>query len=70
MIAKTTYIRSFTAKQRKQMETVKKNNKKLNTVPKILFFVLDKHQELLDDVARLNRIIEYKQKKIDNLNSK
>ena len=47
MIKKSTYIRNFTAKQRKQMEAVALEQKK--------------------DIERLNRIIQYKQNKIDNL---
>ena len=40
---------------------------KLKTVPDILFFALDKYHEMLADIARLNRIIAYKQTKIESL---
>ena len=66
MIKNSTYIRSFTITQRLQMERVQSKNK-LKTVPDILFFCLDNYLDQLKEIARLNRIIEYKQKKIDNL---
>lgn len=67
MIKNSTYIRKFTANQRKQLLLVQEQTK-LKTVPDILFFALDKYLELKADNERLTRIIEYKQKKIDNLN--
>lgn len=66
MIKNSTYIRGFTAKQRKQMEQVQQEQK-IKTVPEILFFSLDQYLELKQDVARLNRIIEIKQRKIERL---
>ncbi len=66
MIKNSTYIRNLTAKQRKQLETVAASQK-LKTVPKILFYTLDKFLEQEKEIARLNRIIEYKQNKIDKL---
>lgn len=67
MIKKSTYIRGFTQKQRKQLEQVQQEQK-IKTVPEILFFTLDKYLDQQKDIERLNRIIEYKQKKIDQLN--
>lgn len=66
MIKNSTYIRNLTAKQRKQLETVAAA-KKLKTVPKILFYTLDKFIDQEKEIARLNRIIEYKQNKIEKL---
>lgn len=66
MIKKSTYIRNFTAKQRKQLETVAASQK-LKTVPEILFFSLDKFLDQEKEIARINRIIQYKQNKIDEL---
>lgn len=66
MIKASVYIRSFTAKQRKQLESVGELEK-LKTVPKILFFALDKYFDQQKEIARLNRIIAYKQKKIEKL---
>ncbi|MFV5702202.1 hypothetical protein ACM55F_10050 [Flavobacterium sp. XS2P12] len=66
MIKNSTYIRNFTAKQRKQLETVAASQK-LKTVPEILFFSLDNYLEQEKEIARLNRIIIYKQNKIDKL---
>lgn len=70
MIKKSTYIRSFTPKQVRMMEQIQATNKKLKTVPDILFFTLENVADLQKDVERLNRIIVLKQKKIDQLNEK
>ncbi|MBY0485921.1 MAG: hypothetical protein K2P85_01820 [Flavobacteriaceae bacterium] len=67
MIKNSTYIRSFTPKQRKQLEQVEQQEKVLKTVPNILFFALDGYLDQKKEIERLKRIIEYKQKKIDNL---
>lgn len=69
MIKKSTYIRNFTPLQRKQLQAVQLEQN-IKTVPEILFFALEKYIDQTKEIARLNRIIEYKQKKIDNLNSK
>lgn len=76
MIKDSTYIRSFTPEQKKQLEEVAAAQK-LKTVPDILFFALENYIELSKDVARLNRIIEMKsrkqltqQEKIDELQRK
>ena len=66
MIKNSTYIRNLTAKQRKQLETVAAAQK-LKTVPKILFYTLDQFLEQEKEISRLNRIIQYKQNKIDKL---
>lgn len=66
MIKKSTYIRKFTAKQRQQLETVAQNEN-LKKVPEILFFVLEQYHEQIKDIARLKRIIQIKQNKIDRL---
>ena len=66
MIKNSTHIRKFTPRQRQFLEQVAKAQK-LKTVPDILFFALDNYIEQEKEIARLNRIIEYKQKKIVNL---
>lgn len=66
MIGKSTYIRSFTPLQRQQLEAIAKEQN-LNTVPDIFFFVLEKYFEHKGDKARLERIIAYKQRKIERL---
>ncbi len=68
MIKKSTYIRSFTSKQRQQLEQVQQEQK-IKTVPEILFFTLDNYLDQKKEIERLNRIIEYKQKKIERLTS-
>lgn len=66
MIKNSTYIRSFTPKQRKQLEQLQKEHN-LKTVPDILFFALEKAIEYKQDNDRLHRIIALKQKKIESL---
>ena len=66
MIKNSTHIRKFTPIQRQLLEKVAKAQK-LKTVPDILFFALENFIEQEKEIARLNRIIEYKQKKIVNL---
>ena len=66
MIKNSTYIRNFTPKQRKQLETVS-SQEKIKTVPEILFYALDQYLEQKNEIERLNRIIQYKQNKIIKL---
>lgn len=66
MIKESTYIRSFTPVQRKQLEQVEKQQK-FKTVPEMLFFALDSYFEQKKDIERLNRIIQMKQDKIEKL---
>lgn len=66
MIKKSTYIRGFTAQQRRQLEQVQAEQN-IKTVPEILFFSLDQYLEQKKDIERLNRIIQYKQNKIERL---
>lgn len=66
MIKNSTYIRNFTTKQRKQLETVAASQK-IKTVPEILFFTLDNYLDQQKEIERLKRIIQYKQNKIDKL---
>ena len=66
MIKTSTYIRSFTPKQRQQMEAVAKEQK-IKTAPEILFFALDNYLDQKKEIERLKRIIQYKQNKIDKL---
>lgn len=66
MIKNSTYIRGFTPEQRKNLEKVQAETG-FKTVPEILFFALDKYLDQTAEIARLKRIIEYKQKKIERL---
>ena len=66
MIKNSTYIRQFTPEQRTQLEAVQAEQN-LNTVPDILFFALEKYLEQKHEIDRLNRIIIYKQNKIERL---
>ncbi len=66
MIKTSTYIRKFTPKQRKQLQTVAQNEG-FKKVPEILFFALDRYLDQVADIGRLNRIIDMKQRKIERL---
>lgn len=66
MIKESTYIRSFTPTQRKQLEKLEKEQS-IKTVPEMLFFALDNYFEQKKDIERLNRIIKMKQDKIEKL---
>lgn len=66
MIKKSTYIREFTERQRVQLEKVGQLQN-LKTAPEILFFALENYLDQKNEIDRLNRIIEYKQKKINSL---
>jgi hypothetical protein len=69
MIKKSTYIRSFTPLQNKQLEIVG-TEQKIKTVPEILFFTLENYLDQKKEIERLNRIIQYKQNKIEKIESK
>ncbi|WP_395043146.1 hypothetical protein [Flavobacterium sp.] len=69
MIKNSTYIRTFTPLQRKQLQLVEQQEK-LKTVPDILFYALDKFLDQQKEIERLKRIIEYKNKQIQSLNEK
>jgi hypothetical protein len=69
MIKKSTYIRSFTAQQTKQLEKVGKEEN-FKTAPEILFFALNSYLDQQKEIERLNRIIKMKQEKIELLDSK
>lgn len=66
MIKSSTYIRSFTQQQRRNLQKLQQQ-KGFKTVPEILFFALDKYLEQDTEIERLKRIIQYKQNKIERL---
>lgn len=66
MIKNSTYIRSFTKQQKKQLEHVAQEQN-LKTATDILFFTLENYLEQKKDIERLNRIIQLKQKKVEKL---
>lgn len=69
MIKNSTYIRSFTSVQKKQLEIIAEDEK-LKTVPEVLFFAMENYLEQKKEIARLNRIIQIKQNKYEKLNEK
>ena len=66
MIKNCAYIREFTPAQKKQLEAIAAKQK-LKNATDVFLFVLDQHQDLQNDIARLNRIIGLKQSKIEKL---
>ncbi len=69
MIKKGVNIRSFTTLQRKMLDKIGFENG-IKTVPKILFFCVDKFYDCKADLTRKDRIIAYKQSKIVELKEK
>ncbi|WP_281238141.1 hypothetical protein [Flavobacterium praedii] len=67
MIKESTYIRSFTPAQRKQLEQIEKQQN-FKTVPEMLFFALDNYFEQKKDIERLKKIIKEKEEKISTMN--
>ncbi|MFY0481645.1 hypothetical protein ACI6PS_03495 [Flavobacterium sp. PLA-1-15] len=68
MIKKSTIIRNLNEKQIKQLQEVQERNK-IKSTSKTFLFVLDNYLDQQKDIERLKRIIDLKQKKIDNLKS-
>lgn len=66
MIKSQIYIRKITPKQKKQLEAISVEQNLKNGTD-VFFHILEKYFEQKSDIARLNRIIEYKQKKINRL---
>lgn len=64
MIKQTAYIRKFSETQKAELKRISEQTG-IKSVTKILFYVLEKYSELQQDKARLQRIIEMKQKKIE-----
>jgi hypothetical protein len=63
MIKNSTYIRSFTDKQRQQLQSIQ-DKEKIKTVPDILFFALDQYSNQLNEINRLKNIINFKNQKL------
>ncbi len=66
MIGKCSYIQNISPKHQKQMSAIGQQQK-LKKVPDILFFCMEKYLEQQKEIDRLNRIIIYKQNKIEKL---
>lgn len=69
MIKETAYIRKFSERQKAELQRIS-DQTGIKSVTKILFYVLDKFSELQQDKARLQRIIEMKQKKLNKNKTK
>lgn len=66
MIKNSAYIRKFSTKQKQALEKIATNNKIL-TAKKVLLFTLEKFADQQAEIDRLNRLLDYKQKKIKKL---
>jgi hypothetical protein len=69
MIKKSTYIRSFTATQTKQLEKVAKDQN-IKTVPEILFYSLDNYLAQKKEIENFQKTIQLKNETITSLELK
>lgn len=67
MIKPSSYIRNIKPFQMALLQKLQEKFPKLKTVPRLLFFALREYFEQEKEIARLKRIIEYKQAKIEKL---
>lgn len=66
MIKNSVEIRKFTPEQKAQLEAVAKEQG-LKNATDVFLFVLDKYRDHVNELARKDWIINYKQKKIERL---
>lgn len=66
MIKSSCYIREFSEKEKKQLENIS-NITGLKTAKEVFLYCLDSQSDHENTIARLNRLLEYKQKKINQL---
>lgn len=64
MIKSQIYIRKLTPEQKKQLEVIA-SEQKLKNGTDVFFHILEQYNEHKNEIARLKRINEYKQKKIN-----
>jgi hypothetical protein len=69
MIKKSTYIRSFTTTQLKQLEKVA-DTQNIKTVPEILFYSLDNYLAQKKEIENLKKTISLKNDTINSLELK
>lgn len=69
MVKDQVYIRSLTKPQKQILQDIAVDNN-LNTGKTAVLFALEAYPDLLNEIARLNRIITYKQNKIERLQEK
>lgn len=67
MIKPSCYIRNIKPFQMALLQKLQEKFPKIKTVPRLLFFALREYFEQEKEIARLKRIIEYKQAKIEKL---
>ena len=67
MIKNSSYIRFINPFQIGLLQKLQEKFPKLKTVPNLLFFALREYFEQEKEIARLKRIIEYKQAKIEKM---
>lgn len=66
MIKNQIYIRKLTPDQKRQLEEIAAE-KKLKNGTDVFFHILERYKEQKLEIERLNRIIQYKQNKINRL---
>ncbi|MDV6167899.1 hypothetical protein R1T16_05645 [Flavobacterium sp. DG1-102-2] len=66
MIKDSAYIRQFTPEQSKALETIAAEHK-INTAKNVLLFALEQYRDNQNEIARLKRFLDMKQKKIEKL---
>jgi len=66
MVKEQVYIRKLSADEKKALQAIM-DETGLKTAKAAMLHALTAYQDKLTEVARLNRIIEYKQKKIERL---
>lgn len=69
MIKNSAHIRKFTPEQKKQLEAISVAQD-IPTANNVLLFALDKYQQQLNEIDRLKRFLDMKQKKIEALTEK
>ncbi|MFL9844712.1 hypothetical protein [Flavobacterium rhizosphaerae] len=66
MIKNQAYIRKFTPRQKALLEEIA-TAENIKSAKDVFLFLLEAYPDMKNEIARLNRIIQYKQKKIDTL---
>jgi hypothetical protein len=67
MISTSTYIRKINPKQLKLLQKLQEKFPKLKKISSLLFFALHDYFEQEKEIARLKRLLIYKQNKIEKL---
>jgi len=66
MIKDSAYIREFTPEQKRQLQAIA-DAQDIASAKNVLLFALEQYQAQQNEIARLKRFLEMKQKKIEAL---